>query len=60
MEYFNHIYAYPYTRINPYLVGLVLGYILVKDFKIQFSGVAGIVSINFLWIILYNDLQKHA
>jgi len=30
LDYFKYVYEVPYTRISPYLVGLVLGYILIN------------------------------
>ena len=33
MEYFKDIYLKPYCRISPYVMGMVLGYVLYKHFS---------------------------
>lgn len=35
MNYQSMVYNYPYTRIAPYLVGLVLGYILIHKLTLH-------------------------
>ena len=37
MRYMKYIYTYPYTRIAPYLIGLILGYII--SYKYSISGI---------------------
>ena len=44
------VYRKPWSRIQPYLVGLFLGYILYKKFQFRFGKKVNIIVYFFLWV----------
>ena len=59
-QYFDLVYSKPWSRIQPYLVGLLLGYILYKKVRFHFSRKGNLVMYLALWIaaglILFPDV----
>ncbi|GFS97804.1 nose resistant to fluoxetine protein 6, partial [Nephila pilipes] len=47
---FNMVYIRPYTRIGPYLVGIILAYIIIKR-KERNSGKLSLITLAFGWIV---------
>ena len=49
--YFYSIYENPYCRINAYLIGVVLGFVLYKKWKVKFKFWIRVYFYSALWII---------
>ena len=47
----TEIYGKPYCRIGPYLVGILLGYIIYKGYSIKVSKFLNIILYGLLWIL---------
>uniref|UniRef100_T2M7V7 Leukocyte receptor cluster member 1 n=1 Tax=Hydra vulgaris TaxID=6087 RepID=T2M7V7_HYDVU len=46
----DYIYLKPYTRFTPYLIGLLLGYVISRDIKIiKYNG----IKLAFAWIVAF-------
>ena len=50
-EYFDAIYIKPWSRIQPYLVGMVLGYILYKGVRLPFGWRKNVLAYLLLWVV---------
>ena len=50
-QYNDLIYVKPWGRIAPCLVGLVLGYLLFKEFRIKFRKLANTLLYLLLWVV---------
>lgn len=47
------IYGKPYCRIGPYLVGILLGYIIFKNYRLNFSKTLNLVCHILLWVVAF-------
>ena len=54
MRYMKYIYTYPYTRIAPYLIGLILGYII--SYKYSINGIYK--KVNFFSFYWYGKVKR--
>ena len=50
-QYLDIVYIKPWSRIAPYLVGLILGYMLYKGFHLSFGRKKNIFAYLLLWIV---------
>ena len=50
INYNNLIYIKPWGRISPYIVGLVLGYVLYRGFRLQFGRMINTLLYLLLWV----------
>ena len=48
---FYNIYEKPYCRINAYLIGVVLGFVLYKKWKVKFKFWTSVCFYSVLWVI---------
>ena len=49
--YMDAIYIKPWSRISPYLVGLAMGYILYKSFRLNVRKSIGVVIYSSMWAV---------
>ena len=48
---FNTIYEKPYCRINAYLIGIVLGFVLYKDWRVKWNLWMRLCFYSVLWVV---------
>ncbi len=50
-QYFDLVYQKPWSRIQPYLVGLLLGYVLYKKLRFRFGMKGNVLAYLLLWVV---------
>ena len=50
-QYSDLVYSKPWSRIQPYLVGIVLGYMLYKQIRLPFGRRKKVLSYFLLWVL---------
>eukprot|EP00111_Clytia_hemisphaerica_P024059 TCONS_00070940-protein len=51
MKYLNHIYIKPYFRISPYLVGIMLGYVIFKKIEVPRTKSRKLKAYSVTWLL---------